>query len=325
MKEKFLKEQKRLSESCKVLLAVSGGPDSMAMLHLFHELKLDLQVVHLNHQIRGKEAADDARFVEEESRKRGIPVRIFSFDVPRFALRQKLSMEEAGRRIRRHFFTRFANLNGIEVIALAHTSDDHAETIFMNFLRGAGPRGLAGIFPKQGRFIHPMLSFTKQEILDYLNENGIAYRVDASNEELHYFRNRIRKEIFPFLETKINHDLKSAIARVGEIMQEEEEWLSELVGPIFLSRYKKLKENFHELRIEKEEFPKALLRRLIRMLIESSVGELRSISLAQVEAIIDLLGKENGKRFLAPAFLIEKNRNGLLLARMEKHERVASK
>jgi len=310
----FLETNELLPANGKLLLMVSGGPDSMAMLHLFHDLKTVVSVVHLNHGIRGKEADEDAAFVEEECRKLEIPCRLFRFDVPRFALQKKLSLEEAGRRIRRHFFTRYATMKKIDAIASAHTSDDHVETILMNFVRGTGPRGLAGIFPKQGHFIHPMLVFSKREILDYLNEKQIPYRMDASNEEVHFLRNRVRKEILPFLEAKIGYDLKNGLSRLGQIFQDEEAWLSEHVDSIFLLRVKEIRKNFYELRMAENEFPVGLMRRLIRRFIEYSMGSIHSVSMAQIDAILQLLGKETGKRFLAAEFLIEKTRQGLLLA-----------
>ena len=212
-----------------VLLAVSGGPDSVAMLSLFCALNqqpdwsLGLNVVHVNHHLRGADADADAEFVQEQCRSWHVPCTIESADVAGRARAEKMSVEQAGREYRFELFERICLKTGIKVVALAHHADDNAETILHRIIRGTGLRGLAGIRPQRPLreggdidVIRPLLTFRRAEIEAYLAERGIAFRQDASNASLSHSRNRIRHELLPLLRERFNPQTEEALIRLAE-------------------------------------------------------------------------------------------------------------
>ncbi len=198
-----------------VILAVSGGPDSAAMLDFFakqaRKRRLTLLVAHLNHKIRGKEADKDEAFVKELGRFYGLETIAASTDVPALAKKLKTSVENAARRARYDFLTRLALKRKFRLIATAHHADDHAETFLLNLLRGTEPKGLLGIPVRRilhGRgaagisVIRPLLQVTRTEIMEYMKANALAHRRDESNEDEQYRRNWIRKTLIPLIEKK---------------------------------------------------------------------------------------------------------------------------
>ena len=212
-----------------VLLGVSGGADSVAMLHLFSrqgqqgDWSLTLHVVHVNHRLRGAAADEDAAFVAETCRLLRVPCTIECVDVAEIAEREGASVEEVGRRCRFEAFERVALKTGIRTIALAHQADDQAETILHRIIRGTGLRGLAGIRSERPlrpggdiRVIRPMLDFWRSEIDAYLQQEGIAYREDATNAGTAYTRNRIRHELLPLLREQFNPQVSEALIRLAE-------------------------------------------------------------------------------------------------------------
>jgi len=212
-----------------LLLAVSGGPDSVAMLSLFSELNrkpnfsLQLSVLHVNHHLRGADSDADADFVQKLCRSLRIPCTVESVDVAERAKAEKISIEQAGRLCRFELFERICLKTGIKAVALAHHADDNAETILHRIIRGAGLRGLAGIRPRRQLYeggdvyvIRPLLTFRRAEILKYLDERHIAYRQDVSNASLSHTRNRIRHELLPLLRERFNPQAEEALLRLAE-------------------------------------------------------------------------------------------------------------
>ncbi len=296
----YLQSSQLLEASNSLLLAVSGGPDSMAMLHLFCRMRerwnLRLEVVHLNHGIRGKEGDEDAGFVNEACKHLGIPFRLFQFNVPKYAKEKKLSIEEAGRQIRFHFFCRYAKAKKFDRMAFAHTADDQAETILLNLFRGAGPRGLSGIPVRNGLVIHPMLKFRKKELLQFLEDHELQYRVDKSNETRDYARNRVRLEVLPFLEERLQRNIRENLIRTAEIVSEEEAWFEKQITVLFQKRFRLCGKGISRLELPSEdELPPPLERRLVRKFLESSLGTLDGVTFHHIEEVRKLLQKENGK------------------------------
>jgi tRNA(Ile)-lysidine synthase len=307
-----------LQSGCSFLLAVSGGPDSMAMLHLFVEfsekIPLRLEVAHVHHGLRGTEADADAVFVENACARLGLPFHLFCFDVKRWALEKKVSLETAGRMARRLFFTRCANERKLDYVALAHTQEDQAETVLMNFLRGAGAAGLRGILPRNGIFIHPLLSFSKRELLDYLKSRNIYFRQDTTNVDTHFLRNRIRHIILPYLEKEFGGFIKEHLLQMADIFREEEAWIEDFLTPIFEKRFFHLGYGVFELRLSSQEFPVALERRLLRKAVLAILGSLEGIDFSSLENMRDLLKKNTGKRFVLARLVVEKTEKGLALS-----------
>jgi tRNA(Ile)-lysidine synthase len=278
----------------RVVVAVSGGPDSVALLHALHslrdELGISLHVAHLNHGIRGKEADEDAVFVAEMAARLDIPCSIEKADVPAIRKSLRLSVEEAARNVRYEFLDRVADSVGAARIATAHTADDQAETVLMNLIRGAGADGLAGIPPVRGRYVRPMLEVTRAEVESYCKDSDLPCRIDASNLRPDYRRNRIRLELLPLLQDQYNAGVKSALASTAEIMHEESGLLTQLATAVY--QCAEIVSDPGQVVLEVTQLSAAhlaLRRRCIRMAIEAVKGDLKDVAFRQVERIISLM------------------------------------
>jgi len=205
-----------------VLAAVSGGPDSVCMVHVLAglqaELGFELKVAHLDHGFRGEESRGDAAFVRDLAARLGLPCVCDEVNVPRFLLERPMSAQDAARMLRYQFLVKTSKLEFCQRIATGHNADDQAETVLMRALRGAGPDGLAGIPPKRDEtIIRPLIAVWRSEIMAYLEEHGLPYRTDASNLDSKYFRNELRNDVMPLLE-RYNPNLRQSLANVGTIM-----------------------------------------------------------------------------------------------------------
>ncbi|MCL6451534.1 MAG: tRNA lysidine(34) synthetase TilS [Acetobacteraceae bacterium] len=214
-----------------VLVGVSGGPDSVALLLGLGELRehysISLHVAHLNHRLRGREAEDDARFVAGLAARLGVPATVEEADVRGLALSLRLSLQEAARRARMEMFERLCSLVGANRVALGQNLEDQAETVLMRFLRGAGVEGLAGILPvRDGRYVRPLLETPRAEIEAFLARRGVVACRDPSNLRTVYLRNRLRLELLPQLVRRYNPALVEALAALAEQMRDDAELLS---------------------------------------------------------------------------------------------------
>jgi tRNA(Ile)-lysidine synthase len=230
----------------KIVVGVSGGPDSMALLHLLLELnqkldwKLRLHVAHVNHSLRGEESEEDAAFVQAAADSLALPCTVDKCDMAALAKLESVSVEEIGRRERYAFFERTCLAVDSKIVAVGHHADDNAETILHRVLRGTGLRGLAGI-PRSrplgptgaARVVRPLLRFTCNELVDYLADTGIAYREDRSNAFNEPMRNRIRNVLLPTIAAEVNPQVRDALNRLGEQANWLAEYLQETVQRTF--------------------------------------------------------------------------------------------
>lgn len=215
-----------------VLVAVSGGPDSLAMLEILHHLKdewpFQLHVVHLNHGIR-EEAREEAEFVRHFSADREIPVTILEYNIPMHLAEQGGSLQEEAREVRYRLFMEVADQVGAKTIALGHHADDLAETVMMRLLRGTGLEGLVGFTPRsRERLIRPLIYATRAEIEAFCRERGLTPCYDASNAKPVYLRNKIRLELLPQLEEEYNPNLRQQLVQMSHILDEENQVLEDL-------------------------------------------------------------------------------------------------
>lgn len=243
MKEKvrrYLEGQQLLRPGDRVGVAVSGGPDSVALLRVLLELReglgLVLSVLHFNHRIRGAEADEDERFVRALAAQYGLEIHAASADVPAHAARSGLSLETAARELRYDFFRSTAAAQRLNAVATGHTRDDQAETVLMNLVRGAGTQGLAGIFPRrplgeQAQVVRPLLATGRAELLEYLRALGQPWREDPSNRDLKHTRNRIRHEVLPRL-MELNPRLAETLAGTAELARAEQRYWDERVAAL---------------------------------------------------------------------------------------------
>jgi tRNA(Ile)-lysidine synthase len=230
--DRHLKDEQLLRPEDSIVAAVSGGPDSVAMLHILfllsREWKWRLVVAHVNHGFRIEESEREAEFVQALASSMGLPCEVAEIDVPAYAKEEGLNSQAAARQLRYDFLLETASRQGCRAIVTAHHADDQTETVVMRFLRGAGLGGLAGISPvrplKKMELIRPFLRITKQELLTYCEENGLAYCEDSSNRKRDYVRNRIRLDLIPAL-TAYNPRLTETIGRMAETLRGEDDFL----------------------------------------------------------------------------------------------------
>lgn len=299
---------KMLSRNDRVLVCVSGGPDSVALLHLLYCLKdkdnLRLHIAHLNHMIRGSQAEDDAVFVRNLAKKLGLPIVLKREDVPSFAQKRKLSLEEGARILRYKFFLETAKKVKANKIAMAHSADDQAETVLMRIIRGTGLQGLGSIQPVSEQkgivIIRPLIETWKQEAIDYLRQKKLRFRVDISNKDETYFRNKVRLNLIPYLSRNYNPRIKETLIRLGESVREDYNYLRTETEKAFL----KLTENRNfpsevNFSIKKlSKYPLAIQRGVIRLAIKKVKGDLRKISYQNWKDLNGLIKNLNGNKFL---------------------------
>ena len=228
----FIREHRMLAGVRTLLVAVSGGPDSMALLDLLASLAPSLRVrlhaAHLHHGLRGRDADRDLALVKERCRLLGIPFVSGRLDVRARARRRGLSLEAAAREARYAFLKRCAARAGAEAVALGHTADDQAETFLMRLVRGAGGRGLGGIRPVRAegalRVVRPLLFLRRAEIISYAEARGVPFREDASNRDLSFTRNRVRRGLIPYLEQGFNPSVREALLRCAGVLAREHDF-----------------------------------------------------------------------------------------------------
>jgi len=277
-----------------VLMGISGGPDSVALLlclvELRAELNLTLGVAHINHLLRGEESDGDEKFVEELARTLGLSFHLLKIDVAELARGGKTSLEETARQVRYDFFTALCRKKGYTRTAVGHTLDDNTEQVLMNLLRGSGPRGLAGIPPvRDSWIIRPLIQCSKGEILAFLEKKNQPYVVDSTNLETLFLRNRIRNKLLPLLRQEYNPGITDNLNRMSRIMGEEEKWMDSETKAVFNRIC--LNESGSEVCLCLASFndlAMALKRRIVRRAVEQVKGDLRRITLVQVDAIVAL-------------------------------------
>lgn len=287
-----------ISREEKILIAFSGGVDSTALLHLLRELQeewpITLALGHFNHKLR-QNAEKDELFIRNMAKKLGLSLYVSSEDVRAYAGKYKLNIEEAGRNLRYGFLKDTAKKFGFSKIATGHNKNDQAETFFMRLFRGSGLSGLSGIYPVvDNLIIRPLLTITREEIMDYLTGIKVEFQEDESNSDSRFLRNKIRSELLPYIQKEFDPHLISRIGKVSALFQEEELVLNELVKKETRKAIQRKKDSiFLDLNIL-STLPVGLARRMVRKFITEIKGDLRNISFEDIESV---LGLAEGKEF----------------------------
>lgn len=321
--ENFISKHQMLQVGDKIVVGVSGGADSLALLHILLYFKkdygLELVVVHLNHQLRDQEGKRDADFVADLARRWGITAFIESADVLGYAKDKKLSIETAAREIRYQLYQRIAKTTQASKIALGHHADDQVETILMRILRGAGEEGLAGISPVRDNIIRPLLNVTKGEIELYCRENDLNYCLDATNLETVYLRNKIRLELLPLLEKDYNGNIKQTLLRLGTLAREDANYWSQYCQEILQEIIVRSEKNGLILEWKKiTSYHSAVQRRLIREAIRKVQGNVLNVGFDRLEEIrIFFLSSPQGKKILPSGLILEKSYGQLAIYQEE--------
>ncbi len=274
-----------------VLVAISGGSDSTALLHALAQLRsclgIRLCAAHIHHGIRGREADADARAAEELAAGIHVPFSLRRVDVPAHARKYSLSLETAARELRYAALEAIAKRRRANHIATGHTLDDQAETVLLNVLRGAGPRGLAGIPPVRGAIIRPLIETKRVEAQQYCETQGLRYRVDRSNADLRHTRNRIRHEIIPALQ-RVQPAVASQLANLALIMRAEDEVMDWLADSVLCEIEAETEEGISIPRGGFVELPTAIQRRVIRKAIAKLKGDELDLEFERVDAVVHL-------------------------------------
>lgn len=313
----YIRRQSMLKAGDRVGVAVSGGADSIALLRILLELRQELgchlAVVHFNHELRGAESDGDEQFVINLAEQHGLEALCDRADVRTYAAEQRLSLEAAARTLRYQFFQRLLMEARVGRIATAHTLDDQAETVLLRMTRGAGTRGLAGIYPELrgasasgSSIVRPLLRVRHREIEEYLRAVEQTWREDASNRDLKHARNRIRHEVLPALERDLNPSIRETLADTAEIARAEEEFWSQKVRRLISDVW-----NQQTSRLELKPLlaqPLALQRRLLRAAADS-VGV--KLSFQEVESILELASGSAKTLRLPNKWLVQRTRDEL--------------
>jgi len=320
---KFIDENNLIEKNDKILVALSGGPDSVFLLNFLikykRKFKIDLGALHINHKIRGRRAKEDEIFCRELTAQFNIPYYSVERDVKAFAVKNKISIEEAGRIIRYNELNIVQKKYNYTKIATAHNCSDNSETVFLNLIKGTGLSGLAGIPVRRGNIIRPILISTKQEILDYLNLNRIKYRIDETNISSNYERNYIRNEIIPLIKSRLNPRLEEALLKSSELFRNYLSYISKKVnsasGKIGTFSESRIEISIKNLKKEAKE----LWGDLIRTIIERNFSI--QVTFNDCKKIISLLNKEAGKVVKLSSGLNASREKGNLIINKTKEEK----
>ena len=276
----------------KVLVAVSGGADSVCLLSVLTALGFEVAVAHFNHGLRGKASDEDEGFVEALASR--LHLRFFVQgerpDLPTG------NLEEITRMARRTFLGRVAEREGFPKIALAHSRDDRTETFVLNLLRGSGSEGLVSMRPVAENTIRPLIETTRKDIETYLQTIGQSWRSDETNADPAFSRNRIRHEVLPALESKFNPGLRDTLARTVEILEGEDSWMNQLVAA-WLDDHSRFEKLSYEVRIDGlSEQPAGFVRRVLREALRRAGSALTDVGFEHIESVRSVLAdKKSGK------------------------------
>lgn len=302
----------------KILIGLSGGPDSVALLHILTALRekylFGLHALYIDHGLRPEEIGREIDFCSSLSKQYNVPFLSASIDVRSRAKNGKLNLQEAARQLRYATYDETAYRIGAQKIALGHTADDQAETILMHLFRGSGPTGLAGIPPVRKNIVRPLIEVERSEIEAFLTSAGIDFITDSSNRKKDYARNRVRLSLIPMLR-EFNPDITATLARTGEIMRDEERYFEIIVTKTLMKLISRKTESRIELFLAPFEImDKVVIRRVLRRVIDETRG-LRSISFIHIEDMINLIrnGAPGDRIYLPGGIRIIKDYSTIIL------------
>lgn len=308
-----IKKYEMIQNGDTIIVGVSGGPDSMALLHILWKMQKEkeftLVVAHFNHCIR-KEADEETKYVEEFCKSHEIPCYIEKKDVIRYAKEHKIGTEEAGRKMRYAFFEEVAQKQHRKniKIATAHQANDNAETVFMNILRGTGISGLKGIEPiRNNYYIRPLIQIQRNEIEEYCEREKLFPKLDSSNKDNKYTRNKVRNLLFPFIEQNFDTNIVNACNRMSQICMEENEYIENIAK----NELNKIQENLgsnqiqgkNDIILSLKKFnneEKVLQKRIIVLAIDKVLGNSQEIAKINIEDIVTMCNKSIGNKYIMP-------------------------
>lgn len=307
-----IKKYQLIEKEDKLVIGVSGGPDSMALLHILLTLQekeqipsCTLLVAHVNHMLR-KEADEETAYVEEFCRLHEISCFVKRAKVEELAQKAKMGTEEMGRNIRYQFFEEVREKEKAQKIVTAHHANDNAETVLMNILRGSGTAGLKGIEPirkneKNVVFVRPLLNCTKEEIYEYCKEKNLQPKIDKSNQENVYNRNKVRNILIPFLEKEWNPNIVATLNRLSELARQENQYIERQTQKAYEDMVLEEGKDSIVLSLKKWNGQDFVIKsRVIRYTINRLLGTTKDIEKIHIEDIIKLCENNVGNKYLIP-------------------------
>lgn len=302
----FYREENLNLPKKRVLLAVSGGADSVALVQLFRQAELRFEIAHCNFQLRGKEADEDENFVRELAKKYDVPFHTIRFETAKYAEENKQSIQQAARELRYKWFEKMRREHKLDLIATAHHADDQVETILYQFIKGTGLRGLRGIKTKRDKIIRPLLFATRSEIEAFLREQNLSFRTDSSNSETKYARNKIRLELLPLIE-QINPSFRDTILNQRKVYEELETLYNRTIGKQHQQLFATKGNETHIpiLKLKKTPYAQTLLFEFLKHY---------GFNKEQCADIFESLNGISGKQFLSSTHRIIKDRKFLILS-----------
>ncbi|PPD57980.1 tRNA lysidine(34) synthetase TilS [Dehalogenimonas etheniformans] len=309
----FIKANHLVSRGSEVIVAVSGGADSVGLLHILHnissELDISLHVAHLDHMLRGEPSRQDAEFVKKLADRLCLPATLGLEDVSAYRQQHRLTLEEAAREVRYKFLEEVVKATGATCAAVAHTMNDHVETVLLHLLRGSGLTGLAGLQAKSVlrykrvgplTLIRPLLCLNRGDIEEYCRDSNIEFRNDASNESLSFTRNRIRRKLLPSLRQDFNPSIDEALDRLSKLAVEEVDFKNREAAKASESI---IRTEGPLVKIDRKGYlglHPALKRALLRQALVSVLGSPKDIEAVHIEKMVDLAEGETGRSVNLP-------------------------
>lgn len=329
MIEKFLsviQKYNMLQNGNGVVVGVSGGPDSLTLLHIFLRIKdeynFKIYAAHVNHNLRGEESEGDQKFIEEICAGWGIPLFIENSNIKQIAKEKRISLEEAGRQVRYDFFEKVRVKTDADKVAVAQNKNDNVETILMRIVRGTGVEGLSGIKPVRDNVIRPLIEIGRDEIENYCVENNLQPRIDSSNLKKIYTRNKIRLELIPYIKNEFNPKIIDTINRMGSLVSADNNFIlqcaKDALNEVIIKHTKEYIKLSREKLIKLHE---SVISRIIRMIIEEFCGNITDIEYVNIDNAIEFLhnAKTGSSIDLPKGLKFKRNYNELIIIKEDKN------
>ncbi|MDR1369431.1 MAG: tRNA lysidine(34) synthetase TilS [Dysgonamonadaceae bacterium] len=301
--KQYIKKNRMLSEYSTIIVGVSGGADSVVLLHILHSLKYNCIAAHCNFHLRGAESMRDEHFASGFSASLGIPFRKIDFNTNSYAHEKKISVEMAARDLRYQWFETLRKEENAVAIAVAHHKDDNIETLFINLIRGAGLKGLTGIKPVNGKIVRPLLCLSKEDVIAYAEKNKLNYVIDSTNREDNFIRNKIRLQVVPLLKT-INQSLTDGLSQTMENLIEAEKVYDYSIEKAISECFDKRKSTIYIPLLKSQPSPEVILHEILK-----NYGFGREIILNIAESI----NSQSGKEFFSDEYRVVKDRQTFIL------------
>ncbi len=309
--QQYIKNNNLFSEDSHLLLAISGGADSVFLFFVLKELGYKIELAHCNFNLRGKESEEDECFVNDLAIRYGVKYYVKSFETQKYANKEKISIQMAARTLRYEWFDELLVTNNLDFVVLGHHKDDNVETFFINLIRGSGINGLCGMKPKNNKTVRPLLETSRKDIENYLYENNIAFRNDSSNIDFKYKRNKIRHQLMPLLK-EMNPNIKQTIT--------EEIFILNGTRKVFQKRIDLIRAR---ILIHKDGVYKMSISDLILLEhVEIFLFEiLKPFGFFEIKQIIKAMHSQSGKQFFSQNYQLIIDRKEIIISLLEKTEK----